>query len=257
MDFPAGLAEQAVLLRSGSNITLPTNGTNVVAIEVDVRLFQSYYLMYNIAANGGPQNAFSRVEVGLVFDAGPTQPFVFYVDQYEQWCDQPGGTPAINNGDTFIQDVMHGPFMNLSFTNNSATQPMIINSYGLFGTTRTVNATWRCSQVVSPNASFGPGEGDLLHISNNQNIAANGSIDLVCAVGYGRFQVTTGANATGIITVTPNTDYVTTQYAVAANSIDTRELWFPKHQMRLHCAAGAAGAVLNAGAVINGFDKVQ
>lgn len=217
----------------------------------DVRQFASYYLKI-FTTTGIPATAFNSANVSLTWRSTNvlTNNGVFQ-DFYEWWSDSPGpGAFTTSLGIVEIQDTMHGPYMDVVITNNSATDNINV-SFLLMASTRILSEPF-----VRQQAGI---DGVLLNIPT-MAIGAGATQTQLAPLLYGRaFQKlqNNGAN-----TLTFNIYYgslgppiIEEQFVIAAGTADRRDVILPKRALRVDILApgGASSYVIYIGAL---FDKV-
>jgi hypothetical protein len=180
-----------------SRITTPQalGSGSVTTLNFDMRQFASYYFNINAQVSGVP-TGYNPIEITPRFGADSNIPFnlqsptsLVFPDTYEYYA--AASAPFIfGGGPLTINDVVHGPWLNLQILNNG---PDTVNyTYLLMGTTRLLPGPYARQEGPSPGVSGMDG----ILLFQGGNIPGAGVFTFPALFGYGETYVkfSTGAN---------------------------------------------------------------
>lgn len=237
MNFPPSTAELVSRLDSVSGTNLGLNAV-YTSSKYDVRQYTSYY--FQMVAQATTATFAHPVWLTLTwFDsAGNT----LYTDSVIHWPTAPSilaPNLAIVGGTLQYQDVLHGPYMQFSITNNNHA---VLTTYTvqLFGTTRNIPA---------PYYNGGGVNGDNILCQDSRTPAITTTYQLPIRGGYGPANMSISNAATAAVTwklyveslidPTQTTVYTGTQ---GANSTGQTALQLSRAAYLLELTSGAAVA---------------
>lgn len=225
-------------------------GSGLTGTPDDVRQYSSYYLKIFSTAHTAP-TAFSTSRVDLFFygSSNTGNGTLVYQDMAEWWNDSAfPGTFNLANSDVLIQDVLHGPYLVVQYTNGSSTTSMDVN-FLLEYSTRLIPGPYLRQQKAIDGT---------LAATGNVGTAINSTVNLPLPLSDGRMRYK--ANSLGPGTITVNTMYgslapVIDQDVMASAALVTRELIVPKRAIMVQVVTGgtAGGYAID---VFTQFDKV-
>lgn len=164
-----------------AGVTLDTLGFTVFTTAVfDVRQFGSYYLEIDAVTTSNPATGFNPTQVTLNWFTDANQTVLMHQDTYEFWADnQTGANIIFSLGSVFLQDVMHGPYMQMVFRNNALNDSVKV-TWVLKGTTRTLSLSVRQQDL---GGFTGNGIDGILIDTTSNLIAGARSLPLVLTYG--------------------------------------------------------------------------
>lgn len=253
MDFLPSTAELTATLFSAGSGTI-IGSLNILTPPIfDVRAYASYYLVSSFDAV--TDTAQCEYVIFLKWFADPLGTLLVYQDEYHAWADAAnfvmgGGFTGIAFAPVYVQDRIHGPYMQVTIGNASPTTIRSKNSgVQLVGTTRDLepymsNQFNAAEDVLPFNLTIVSGFASNYTVT----LAASAQILIPCAPSSGRlgFTVRNGASQ-----LTYNISYATAgasriyQRVIAASIVDQWELVWPKRAPTLQ--------LINAATAINTF----
>ena len=149
---PQGV-ETVKQLSTGAGIVLGPNASQSTEV-FDVRQHASYYLRFDSTLVGLPtQYDVTRVLLEWFADKAAAVPV--YADVYGILAFSGAAAPfATVGGRLLAQDMMHGPFMRMTFRNLQATDT-VSNAYTLLGTSRIIPGPY-VREVAQADGAIGP-----------------------------------------------------------------------------------------------------
>lgn len=229
-----------------SQIVLTGNPNNAV----DVRQYASYYIKV-YATTLGSATGWNTGQLALSWysSASKINGTLLYQDAHTWFADSPGGGFFVAQGLLETQDTMHGPYMDIQFSNQSTTDALQV-TYIVQFTTRTIPGPYTRQQSNGL-------QGIILN-TGTVAIGAGATIRNIAGYDYGRTWLKmTAFNPSGLDFIftygdTTNVDTIT----LAANTTDRREIVIPKKALAIdvHNGTGTGGSY--ALLAITQFDKV-
>lgn len=182
---------------------IQTNSSSIAAFGsqnfsvLDVRQWAGYYLAIAAATSTAPATAINPVQILLKWFSDSNGFNLIYEDAYEFWADNVSG-PIVTLGSCMIQDVMHGPYMQIQLLNTTTGTDTVQVNYSLEGTSRN-GLTPYARQLNRGDALAGGGiDGILVDIAGN---LVAGAATVPFGFGYGDTElvfVNFGANPMSI-----------------------------------------------------------
>lgn len=231
-----------------STVTINAAGSISNGGFTDVRQFNSYSLRISpiVTVAATPAASPNPSTVTLKWASQPSTNIRLYQDLAQWWTNSAGGTYVLQNGETFMQDVHHGPYLTVLYSNESAVDTVAL-SYTLQYSTRQ-QPSQHVSQLINTDGT--------LALANGA-VPGGTSIDLLCPIAYGRASWKLGNTGANPLTYTilygtlPTVD----QFTVAAGTADRREIIVPKRAIRYNIAALAGASAYNVN-TFSQFDKM-
>lgn len=210
MDFPTSSAESIhQVMNTGPFVQGPQSGTNF-GIFLDMRAANSFYLDMSAVVVGSPsEHVPILVVMRWFFDTQTSQ--VSYQDTFEYWADNLNPTQYFFAGGVMsIQDVVHGPFLQITVSNGALTTSATL-SITVVGTSRTLPNQYVRQQASSDGI-----------IGNSVATITGGNAYIPCCIGYGN-----------------------TQFIFQNNSSTTAANWFVKYGSKQNIVVVAGAAPLS------------
>jgi len=251
------ISTQASFVPTNSPTVVPPNtslflqAAGSISQPDDVRQYQSYYIKIYATAHNAAATAFNTSRLDLLFygSSNTSNGTLVFADMAEWWSDNAGGGTFFNiNGPLTGQDVMHGPYLVIQYTNQSATDSMDVN-YIVEYTTR---------QLPGPYYRQQDGIDGIVALTGNTPTAINTTINIPTPYLYGRAQQFIHCLGPGSITVNQfygSLSNVAIQDVVASGATVSRETITPKRAVLFQVMTGgtASGYSIE---MISQFDKV-
>lgn len=251
MDFPPSNAESTInlevlpfLAATLTPLAQLQYPLNPIGLGYDMRQFSSFYFSANASTTALTATS-PPIQVSmtwLALHAGVT-----YLDTWEFFVN--GSNSNQFFGGTFsAQDVVHGPFLQITIANNSPTQTISYN-FSLVGTSRVLPGPYSRQQNGA--------DGTMLLLPGAPPIPINTTLQFPCNFGYGRTWLHTAAVASQLIFVVNSGSLGTLDsFAVPAGANDRRELVIPKRSLRIDIQNGPTAPTAYGAVAIQQFDKV-
>lgn len=234
----------SIIAQSSGPNTIASGNTSVGNV-IDVRPYASYDLIVN-ATTIGASTGYNPIEIDLFWTTDQGAQNLMYFDFAEFFADSVSGAFVISLGAIAMQDIMHGPYMRVNFTNNSAADTVSV-LWKLVGSTRVISEPYAVQQS---------GADAFLHGLNLINIGANAVISNPLAYSRGRGWIrfsTVGQPMTFNFQAGSKGTYDFVQ--VAAGGVFKGEIVMPKRALNIVVANGPGAGQYNV-IPITQYDKV-
>lgn len=228
------------------SVTLNSSTPNAFS---DVRQYSSYNVKVRSRSNGAA-TAVNTAKVLLEWSSDSAGADIIYQDMAEWYSDSATGTFISSNGPIYLQDVHHGPFFRVTYTNESAADSMLLD-YTVEHTSRLATSN-RFAQQHGVT-SFPDGS---LVITGTVAIGLGATVNIMCPFAYGRasWRIENNGGGAGLVYNIYYGAALIRQFILAAGAADEREVILPKRAMRFEINAGG-GATSYKVVAITQFDK--
>lgn len=245
MDFSPDGSEQLTVIASSSGSNIIASTGQQVGQIIDVRQWSSYYLVVS-ATTSGTATGYNPIRVDFFWAGAPNGANLTYADLAEFWADNISGLP-ISLGAFLAEDVMHGPYMQINFTNNGGNPVSV--QWRLMGTTRPLPGPYFRQQNSV--------DGILSPTFQTFNINAGATVPNPMGYGHGRaaLRMFAGGGALTFTIFTGSFSGNFDQFSVAAGANQRNEFVLPKRALSINVTNANAGVCQYANILTTLYDK--